>query len=152
MDTDHLQLIIPEWALTPSEELVSEYEEQFRLRLPSDYREFLASYGGAQLDATCQFKEPTPFGSYTHVDEFYGFMPESRPASDVRWATELIDGAPDIVAIASDMMGGMIWLKCTGADMGYVYYNDPNQRWTWPDEWFDRFENLGNWPRRRNSR
>jgi len=89
--------------------------------------------GGALLKATCAFLEPAPCGENALVDQLYGFMETGR-SDDVREAAELTDGAPDVVAIASDPMGGMLWLKCTGNDAGCIYFHDPDQRWTWPDE------------------
>ena len=135
MNIDHLNLELPSWALPPSMGLVEVYESQFDLKLPADYREFLANHGGALLNASCAFLEPTPCGENALVDQFYGFMEAGR-SDDVREATELIDGAPDVVAIACDLMGGMLWLKCTGNDAGCIYFHDPEQRWTWPDAQF----------------
>lgn len=129
---------VPTWRIEPTSLLVQAFEREYSLSLPEDYRDFLAVYGGVTLNATCSFLEPTPFGQIACIDEFYGFMPANRSSSDVRRNTEIIEGAPDVVAIAADQMGGMIWLKCIGEDRGYVYYHDPNQRWCWSDEEFYR--------------
>ena len=137
MNIEHLNLELPAWALPPSLSLVEEYEREFDLKLPADYRGFLAAHGGALVNATCPFMEPTPLGDMTPVDQFYGFMQTGR-SDDVRQAARMIDGAPDVVAVASDLMGGMLWMKCTGDDTGCIYFHDPQQRWTWPDEQFRR--------------
>jgi len=124
------------WRISPSEDLVKEFEREHQLVLPTDYREFLLEYGGCTLDASAPFLEPTPFGESAMVNRFFGFMPKDRPSLDLSWNTRLIEGAPDIIAIAGDLMGGMIWLGCTGALTGKVYFHDPEQRWTWPDKQF----------------
>lgn len=129
------------WRVVPTLQLVESYEREFGLTLPAEYRAFLASYGGVLLHATYPFAEPTPFGPEGMIDEFFGFVPPRvRETSSVHWNTRLIDGAPAVVAIGSDLMGGMTWLKCTGEDAGSVYYHDPQRRWFWPDakfyEWF----------------
>src|SRR5438876_5656436 len=48
--------------LQPSLQLVENYEKEFGLTLPADYREFLATFGGVSLNATYPFAELTPFG------------------------------------------------------------------------------------------
>ncbi|WOB06900.1 SMI1/KNR4 family protein [Piscinibacter gummiphilus] len=132
-----LQMEMPGWCIAPTEELVLGYEKQFGLTLPPDYRAFLAEFGGCLVNASAPFQEPTPFGRNGIVDHFFGFMPEARSCCDVRANTARIEGAPDVVAIAGDLMGGMIWLKCTGIDTGNVYYYDHEQRASWPDERFN---------------
>lgn len=143
MHVSHILLELPDWCLAPSPDLVSSFEQQFSLSLPSDYREFLSTHGGSLANAECLFLEPTPFGEKACVSEFFGFMPSGREGSDVRWNTELIEGAPAVIAIASDLWGGMLWLKCSGSDTGHVYYHDPEQRWTFTDsDFYDRFPSL----------
>jgi SMI1/KNR4 family protein SUKH-1 len=139
----------------PSLRLVQDYEREFGLALPADYREFLAAYGSVSLSARYPFAEPTPFGQTGMIDDFFGFVP--GPAGSrtdqfrghpldrhgVYWNTWLIEGAPDVVAIGSDLMGGMTWLKCTGEDAGSVYFHDGYQRWLWSDaEFYGHFPNL----------
>ena len=143
VDLARLNMEIPEWANAPSLELVARLEWRLRLSLPSDYREFLAQHGGATLDAICEFQEPTPFEQTARFTQFFGFMPEEHELRDVEWNTDLIDGAPDVVAIAQDPYGGMYWLKCSGDDTGHVFYNDPDGRCSWTDEQFyQSFSNL----------
>src|SRR5215831_14603808 len=116
--------------LEPSLQLVENYEKRFGLTLPADYREFLATYAGVSLRATYPFAELTPFGQWGMIDHFYGFTPHetgARKIWDVYWATEIIEGAPAVVAIGDDLMGGMTWLKCTGEDAGSVYFHDPQR-------------------------
>jgi hypothetical protein len=129
----------------PTLQLVESYEREFGLTLPADYREFLAAYGGVFLHAVYPFAElPTPFGPTGMVDELFGFATGDRESSGVHWNTRIIDGAPDVVAIGADLMGGMTWLKCTGDDAGSVYYHDPQRRHTnWREaDFYDHFPNL----------
>lgn len=126
---------MPKWCEPPSEHLVRNCEKRFALALPSDYREFLVHHGGMIGSATCAFQEPTPCGNATCVDCFNGFALVDRH-DDVARATELIEGAPDVVAIGDNLMGAMFWLKCSGRDRGHVYMHDPEGRYAWPDEMF----------------
>jgi SMI1 / KNR4 family (SUKH-1) len=130
----------------PSLQLVESYELEFGLALPADYRAFLACFGGVFLSAEHPFAEPTPFGKIGMIHHFFGFAPAGNSVDECRgvhWNTRLIDGAPDVVAIGRDVMGGMTWLKCTGEDAGSVYFHDPNERWTWSDaDFYGRFPNL----------
>jgi hypothetical protein len=129
--------------LEPSVPLVQNYEREFGLTLPADYREFLASYGGVFLRANFPYAEPTPFGRNGMLEKFFGFNMPPNTQDDVHWNTRLIDGAPDVVAIGRDLMGGMTWLKCTGEDAGCVYFHDPQVRWSWPDaDFYSYFPNL----------
>jgi hypothetical protein len=132
--------------IEPSLQLMENYEREFGLALPADYREFLASYGGVFLRAEYPFAESTPFGQTGMIDHFFGFVPAGNRADEFRgvhWNTRLIEGAPHVVAIGSDLMGGMTWLKCTDGDAGSVYYHDPYRRWTWSDaEFYGHFPNL----------
>jgi hypothetical protein len=133
---------LPDWCKAPCELLVLEFEKRFALALPPDYREFLVQHGGVIGSAICAFQEPTPCGSGTCVDCFYGFALGDRRV-DLARATELIDGAPDVVAIGSNLAGAMFWLKCFGHDRGHVYMDDTEGRSAWPDEMFyERFANL----------
>ena len=136
------------WRAEPSLQLVENYEREFGVALPADYRAFLASHGGVSLSAQYPFAEPTPFGPRGEVAALYGFVPAgTSPAHrsrDVHWATWLIDGFPDVVAIADSFWGGMIWLKCTGDDGASVYFHDGERRHTnWRDaDFYKRFPNL----------
>jgi hypothetical protein len=133
---------LPEWCNPPSEQLVREYEKRFDLTLPTDYREFLVYHGGVVGTANCDFQEPTPCGTGTCINSFYGFTRADRHDNVVH-ATELIDGAPDVVAIGDNLMGAMFWLKCSGRDSGNVYMHDHEGRSAWPDKMFsEMFPNL----------
>jgi hypothetical protein len=133
---------LPEWCVPPSENLVREYEKRFELTLPPDYREFLVHHGGVVGTANCAFQEPTPCGTGTCIDSFYGFTRADRH-DNVNQATELIEGAPDVVAIGDNLMGAMFWLKCSGRDNGNIYMHDHECRSAWPDKMFsEMFGNL----------
>jgi hypothetical protein len=80
-------------------------------------------------------QEPTPFGTEACIDCFYGFGPPER-TENISQATQVIGGAPSVVAIGQDLMGNMIWLKCDGDDAGFVYVHDHEGRSAWPDEKF----------------
>jgi hypothetical protein len=133
---------LPHWCDPPSEELVAEFERRFTGTLPGDYREFLVHHGGVTGSAACSFQEPTPYGTETVIDCFFGFGPPER-GDNINKATELIDGAPSVVAIGDNLMGAMFWLKCDGDDAGHVYMHDHEGRSAWTDEMFaDWYPNL----------
>jgi hypothetical protein len=134
---------VPERCIPPSEELVCQFEQRFQLKLPADFRKFLAHHGGAEGGALCVFQEPTPCGKATYINCFYGFRAPEH-GDDIATLTEYIDGAPDVIAIGANLMGAQFWLKCTGADAGSIHMHDHEQRSAWSDEEFLRsFPNLG---------
>lgn len=137
---DALGYIPTDWQLPVTEEFVSEFERENRLRLPSEYRDFLLAFGGWTGDATCGFLEPwTPLGSGAWIDLFYGRMVPEYQVYDIRWATEAVGGAPDFAAVASGGMNGcQVMIRCGGPDDGFVYFLDADQRSLWPDEDFRR--------------
>jgi hypothetical protein len=139
---DDLGFELPQWCVPPTELLVRGFEARFSLRLPVDYRAFLLRHGGVIGSAICGFQEPTPCGPSTYIESFYGFtLPNRR--GNVMDRTELIRGAPDVIAVGDNLMGGMFWLKCTGKDAGHVYMHDHEGRFAWPDPIFsERFPNL----------
>jgi hypothetical protein len=129
---------LPHWCDPPSEALVIEFENRFAVKLPADYRDFLVHHGGVTYgQALCSFQEPTPLGTGTIIEGFYGFAPPER-SENISWATELIDGAPSVIAIGDGGMGGMIWLICDGDDAGHIYLHDGQGRSSWDDEMFIR--------------
>jgi hypothetical protein len=135
----------PDWQLPVTEEFVAEFEQEYRLRLPAEYREFLLAFGGWTGSATCDFLEkPTPLGKGAWIDLFYGRMVPDYEVYDIRWATDSIGDAPTFVAVASGGMNGcMVAVRCGGPDDGHVYFFDRDQRSLWPDEEFHQmFPNL----------
>jgi hypothetical protein len=133
---ESLRVKMPEWCLAPSEELVRDFEREFRLSLPADYCCFLSEYGGCFIEAKAPIQEPTPFGRWALVEHFFGFVPPDRCSRGVAWNTHLIGGAGVGVAIATGSFDDMVWLKCTGSDAGCVYCHAADQRWLWPDSKF----------------
>lgn len=126
----------------PTETRVKKFERQFAVKLPADFRAFLVLHGGVTGDATCAFLEPTPCGTETSINSFYGFSDDDSTENIVA-STDLIEGAPDVIALGDNQMGGMFWLKCTGTDAGSVYLHDHEGRSAWPDEQFQQwFPNL----------
>jgi hypothetical protein len=127
-----------DWQLPVTEEFVSEFEREYGLRLPSEYRAFLLEFGGWVGSATCDFLEqPTPLGDGAWIDLFYGRMVPEYEVYDIRWATDSVGGAPALIAVASGGMNGcMAVVRCGGPDDGHVYFFDCDQRSLWPDEEF----------------
>lgn len=134
-----------DWQLPGTEEFVIEFERQYDLRLPVEYREFLLAYGGWSGWASCGFLEqPTPLGDRASIDLFYGRMVPQYEVYDIRWATGSVGSAPAFVAVAAGGMNGcMIVVRCGGPDDGHVYFFDRDQRSLWADEeFYQMFPNL----------
>lgn len=135
-----LQYTPADWQLPVTEEFVAEFEREYALRLPAEYRAFLLAFGGWTGSAVCDFLEqPTPLGAGAWVDLFYGRMVPEYEVYDVRWATDSVGGAPGFVAVASGGMNGqVVVVRCGGPDDGHVYFFDRDQRSLWPDDEFRR--------------
>lgn len=133
-----LGFALPEGSTPPSESLVREFEDRFGVALPPDFRSFLVRHGGARGTAVCPLLEPTPFGTDCCIDCFFGF--ENDEIGD---STEIIEGAPDIIAIGYEPGGKMWWLFCSEPYLGHVFVHDHQGRSAWPDDqFFQWFPNL----------
>lgn len=134
-----------EWQLPVTERFVADFEQQYQLKLPAEYRAFLLEFGGWTGSATCDFvDQPTPNGDGCWVDLFYGHMPKEYEVYDVRWATESLGGGAHFVTVAGGGMDGcVVVLRCGGPDDGHVYFLDADQRSLWTDKQFrDMFPGL----------
>ena len=132
-----LGFALPEGGCPPSEMLVREFERRFDLKLPVDFRSFLVRHGGVRGMAVCPMIEPTPFGSFTCIDGFFGF--ENDKIGD---ATELIEGTPEIIAMGTEPLGRMFWLFCAESYVGHVFVYDHYGRSSWSDEDFFKWPHL----------
>ncbi len=138
---DSLDFKLSEDCQKPTEELITSFENEFDVKLPADYRAFLKVHGGKIGEATCKFKEPTPMGSDSLINTFYGFSDASY--EDIISMTDLIDGYPVVIAIGSDGLGSMFWLMCQGPSTGAVLLHDHENRSSWSDEkFYSMFSNL----------
>ena len=101
-----------DWQLPATEEFVAEFEREYGLRLPVEYRAFLLAFGGWTGSATCDFLEPlTPLGTGAWIDVFYGRMVPKYEVYDIRWATNSVGGAPGLVAVAAGGANGCMVLE-----------------------------------------
>jgi hypothetical protein len=130
-----LGFAIPDGHLAPTEKLVRAFERRFGLKLPADFRSFLVCHGGAQGTAISPMIEPTPFGTSTIITGFYGFHDE-----EIGETTDLIEGAPEIIALGTEGLGRMFWLFCAEPYFGHIFVRDHYGRSSWTDEEFF------NWP------
>jgi hypothetical protein len=105
--------------------------------LPADFRSFLARHGGVNGTAICPMIEPTPFGTSTIITEFYGFHDD-----EIGDTTDLIEGAPEIIALGSEGLGRMFWLFCAEPYVGHVFVRDHCGRSSWSDEDFFKWPHL----------
>jgi hypothetical protein len=132
-----LGFALPEGHTPPSEKLVRAFERRFRLNLPADFRSFLICHGGVQGTAVCPMIEPTPFGTSTIITGFYGFHDD-----EIGDTTDLIEGAPEIIALGDECLGRMFWLFCAEPYVGHVFVRDHYGRSSWPDEEFFKWPHL----------
>lgn len=132
-----LGFTLPKGHTPPSEVLVQSFERRFGLTLPDDYRSFLVRLGGIVGTAVCPIIEPTPFGTSTIITSFYGFHRD-----EVADRTDLIEGAPDIIALGDECLGRMFWLYCVDPYVGHVFVRDHYGRASWSDEDFLRWPHL----------
>jgi hypothetical protein len=132
-----LRFALPEGDTPPSERLVGAFERRFGLSLPADFRTFLVRHGGFKGEAVCPMIEPTPFGNSTIITGFYGFH-----ADEIGETTDLIEGAPKIIALGSECLGRMFWLFCAEPYVGHVFVRDHYGRSSWSDEDFFKWPHL----------
>jgi hypothetical protein len=132
-----LRFLLPEGYTPPSEKLVRAFEDRFGLNLPADFRRFLGRHGGVRGTAVGPMIEPTPFGTSTTIIEFYGFQD-----NEIGDATDLIEGAPDIIALGSEVLGRTFWLFCAEPYFGHVFVRDHYGRSSWSDEDFFKWPHL----------
>ncbi len=132
-----LGFVLPEGDTPPSEKLVRNFERRFKLNLPADFRSFLVLHGGVNGTAICPMIEPTPFGTSTIITAFYGFHED-----EIGDTTEMIEGAPDIIALGSEGLGRMFWLFCAEPYIGHVFVRDHYGRSSWSDEEFFKWPDL----------
>lgn len=134
-----------EWQLPVTKSFITDFERQYQLKLPAEYRTFLLGFGGWTGCATCDFLEQsTPCGKGAMIDLFYGHMPSEREVYDIRWATEFLGAGPHFVTVAAGGMDGcVVVVRCGGPDDGHVYFLDADQRSLWTDKQFrDMFPGL----------
>jgi len=135
-----------EWQLPNTEERIGDFEQQYGLRLPAEYRQFLLDFGGWVGSALCDIQErPTPIGDKAWIDLFYGFVVPEHKTKDIRWLTDTFGAAPTFVPVADGGMNGCLTvIKCGQPQDGYVYFFDADQRSLWPDrQFYEMFPALG---------
>ena len=132
-----LGFALPKRRTPPTEALVCSFERRFGLTLPADFRSFLSRFGGVRGTAVSPMIEPTPFGTSTIVTGIYGFH-----ADEIGETTDLIDGAPAIIALGSEGLGRMFWLFCDEPYPGHVFVQDHYGRSAWSDEDFLKWPDL----------
>jgi hypothetical protein len=111
---------------------IRDLEKRLGLPLPSEYREFLTSYGGATFDDIVEapITEPGQFDEYACPTAFFGFY---RPRSKgVPHSLDLPDNIrhyrgrvpTGYIPIAQAIGGNLILLNVVGKDCGKIYYWD----------------------------
>lgn len=132
-----LGFAFPEGGAKPSEAQMRKFERRFDLNLPADYRSFLVRFGGVCGTAVCLMVEPTPFGTSTIIEQFFGFQDD-----EIAEATDLIEGSPEFIALGSEPLGRMFWLCCAEPYVSHVFLHDHYGRSSWSDEDFFKWPHL----------
>ncbi len=99
---------------------ILEFEKRFKVVLPADYRQFLLTSNGAQLDRRIVVLQE--IREEICPDVLFGFPPQcegSLHSFNVEVADEVLEGA---VVIGNDTANNLFVLDCSGS--GAVYYND----------------------------
>jgi hypothetical protein len=111
----------------PTEDDLRWLEQEVGAPLPSDYRQFLGSYGWTGFArARCfPLREAGPFGAQGEVSSFFGFSSEIR--RDLAYlVSEVFAGTlpAGTVPIASDTRENLLLLSVAGADRDRVWFWD----------------------------
>jgi hypothetical protein len=106
---------------------IAKAEAGLGVRLPADYRRFLADFGGWCLigEVACTVSEPFPGADrgLLPVSGFYGFVNSSGDAGQwVRRTGPPEDPPLDYLPIAWDPGGGLFCLGLRGKDYGKVFF------------------------------
>ena len=110
------------WGPTP-ETAIRAFEEEIGFPLPADYRQFIATNNGCQLNKQVFFVKDLDQDIMAHV--FYGITsPESRSLTVRYWLNEYEDEIPEkTLLFGSDKGGGFLMYVTEGENRG-VYYWD----------------------------
>ena len=113
-------------------EVVRQFERELGYNFPTDYGEFLSSYGCQTPDgyAYFQYVDPDPRGTRGILNVFFGIDPGSE--YDVTANLEQYQGRiPNhLLPIADDPGGNIVCLCVQGANRGAVYFWDHNDEKT----------------------
>jgi hypothetical protein len=90
-----------------------------------------------QGEARMPMIEPTPFGTSTIITGFYGFHDD-----EIGDRTDLIEGAPKVIALGDECLGRMFWLFCAEPYVGHVFVRDHYGRSSWSDQDFFKWPHL----------
>ncbi len=110
-------------------ENILELQDEYSIKLPKEYVEFLQNYNGGIVEKSDENKILIEdLSSYINIDVLYGVETGSR-TSDIRtWTTKFKE---DLIAksiiIGDEIMQGFIVMICEGEFTGVYYWDDSNQ-------------------------
>ncbi|EMR07148.1 SMI1 / KNR4 family protein [Bhargavaea cecembensis DSE10] len=108
---------------------INEIEEQYKVKLPNDYVEFLQEFNGGVIEKNDEnkvFIKDT--SAYIHVDVLYGLQTGSRTSDIETWMNKFEDDLLEhAMIIGDDLMQGFIVLICEGEFEGVYYWDDSYQ-------------------------
>ncbi|MEM8866289.1 MAG: SMI1/KNR4 family protein [Planctomycetota bacterium] len=90
--------------LPATDSRIVELEKHIGVELPSEYRDFLSRFGGSWVKGIAPISEPTPFGDAT-IESFYGFIDGKPRSCDLKFQSDLAQGAPVAIPIAGGAFG-----------------------------------------------
>lgn len=113
-------------------EQIEEFEREFRIALPSQYRDFLLAHnGGSFADSVWFANELT--GAEVWIEEFYGLDCSVLTSSDLRSVMSVLQGPvagrsyeriPGELIPVADSPGGQLCLGVSGKPRGSVFWWD----------------------------
>jgi hypothetical protein len=105
-----------------NEQTVIDFERQYGIVLPSDYRAFLIANHGGLPDPNFYWVGTSGWGS--GIETLYGFREGSYSLRDYFDAREVLGISADLMAIGDDGSGSLLAIGIAGQRFGQLYYLD----------------------------
>lgn len=108
-----------------SKRQIKTIEKKYSLRLPDDYKEFLKTIGGGQLELTEEnVIEIRDLDDSITLDLLFGNSAQKEATIEL-WMDKYNDEIPaDTIIIGDSIMHGFIVMICSGQDQGIYYWDD----------------------------
>ncbi|MBP0726755.1 SMI1/KNR4 family protein [Bacillus sp. RG28] len=121
-------MIIEKFGSTKFQEIL-EFQQNYSIKLPKDYIEFLQEYNGGIVEKDdCNKVFVEDLSTHISIDVLYGLNTGSS-TSDIRtWMNKFQEDLLDnSIVIGDDLMHGFIVMVCEGEYSGIYYWDDSYQ-------------------------
>jgi hypothetical protein len=111
----------------PTESDLLWLEEEIRVGLPTEYRQFLRTHGWCRFAEAMRFpmREPAPWGARAEISAFFGFSTETQRDLAFLVSEAFADTLPEAtIPIALDAHGNLVLLGIAGAARDRVWFWD----------------------------